>query len=165
MLKNASCESLPCPNRSLFDPSFIPYPSDQMLDEDPGRDDVVRIDLAGLHEELHLRDRDPSGRRHDWIEIASGAMVDEITQPIPFPRSNESEIGTERLFEHIRLPVDDSGFLPFPNDRPIRGRREEPPDASAGSTNPLGKRPLRDQFDLELPGKVLSFELPILANI
>src|SRR5688572_9316850 len=58
---------------SLLDTLLVLFTADDVLDEDARRDDMIRIDLAGLDQMFDLRDRDARGRGHHRIEIARGA--------------------------------------------------------------------------------------------
>src|SRR5262249_59262869 len=65
----------------------------QALHVDAWRDDVVRIDIAGLHEVLDFGHGDLAGGGHHWIEVARGLAVNEVALGIAHPSMDDREIG------------------------------------------------------------------------
>src|SRR5262245_22483537 len=89
------------PHRPLLDALLVSRALEYVLDEDAGRDDVVRIDVARLDQPLDLGDSHLRGGRHDGIEIACSLAVDEIAEAVALPRLHEREIGLQRLLEDV----------------------------------------------------------------
>src|SRR4026209_1181751 len=86
---------------SLLDPLYVLLAPQDMLHENPGRDDVVGIDLAGLDQPFHFGNRRSRGSGHHRIEIARRAPVDEIPGPVADPRLHEREVGAQWLLEDV----------------------------------------------------------------
>jgi len=56
-------------------------------------------------------------------------------------------------------------LLTFGHERAVAGGREKAANSGAARPNPLGKRPLRDELDVDLACQELSLELPVLADV
>ena len=130
-----------------------------------GRDDVVRIDLAGLHQMLDLGDGDLAGGRHHRIEVARGLAVDEIAFGIAHIGVHDREIGDQAALHHVALAVEFALVLAFGDQRADAGLGEEGRDAGAAGADALGQRALRIEFDLELVGEILLGEGFVFADI
>src|SRR5581483_239341 len=152
-------------HRPLLDALLVARALDDVLHENPWRDDVIRIDGAGLDELLDFRDRHAARRRHHRIEVARGAPVHEVAGAVAFPRLDEGEVCPERRLEHVRLAPDRPRFLALGDDRPVAGGREESADAGAGGAYPFGEGSLRNELDLQLPAQKLPLELLVLADV
>src|SRR5207244_6201865 len=100
-------------HRTLLDALFVPLSLQDVLHENSRRDDVIRIDRAGLDEALDLGDRHRGGGRHHRIEIARRPAIHEVAERIAFPRLHEREVGAQRSFEDVRFAVDRPRFLPL----------------------------------------------------
>src|ERR1041384_4181123 len=116
-------------NGAAFDPLLEMRALQDVRDEDAGRDDGVRIQLAGLDDLFHFGEGHLRGRGHDRIEVARGLPVDEIAFRVALVGLHEREVGMERRFEDVVAPVDDARLLPLPDHRSVAGRREEAADA------------------------------------
>ena len=136
-----------------------------VLHENAWRDDVIRIDGAGLDQVLHFGDGDARGGRHHGIEVARRSPIDQITHAVAFPRLDEGEVGAQRVLEDVGLAVNRPRLLALGDERAVSRRREEAADAGAARPNPLGKRPLGHQLDLDLAAQELALELLVLADV
>jgi len=133
--------------------------------EDARRVYGVGRNLPGLDQVLHLGDRALGRRGHHGIEVARGLPVDEVAEPIATVRAHEREVGFERHLQHVGPAVDDARLLALGDDRVAAGLREEAADAGAAGADALGKRALRDQFDVQFPREKLALELAVLAHV
>src|SRR6476620_10890978 len=73
-----SSGGLPRPGCALLEAFCRIRRVNDAFDENAGRDDVIGIDLAGLHKVFDLRDGDFRRTRHHRIEVPSGLAVDEL---------------------------------------------------------------------------------------
>src|SRR5215467_8560286 len=103
----------------------------QALDVDAWRDDVVGIDIAGLHEVLAFGHGDLAGGGHHGIEVARGLAVDEVALRVTHPSMNDREIGDKPALHDVVLAVDLA--LPFAprNLSPAAGASKERRDPGA----------------------------------
>jgi hypothetical protein len=138
---------------------------DDALDENAGRMDVVRIDLAGRHQVLDFGDRDLRGGGHHRVKVPSGLAVDEIAGGIALPGVNDGEIGEQAALHDVFLAVEDLFFLAFGDQRADAGLGVEGRDTRAAGANALGERALRIEFEFEFAGEVLLGEQLVLADI
>src|SRR5437899_8432782 len=104
---------------SLLDSLFMPRPLKDPRYEDSRCMDLLWIDLAGLHQALHLGDGDARRRRHDRIEIAGGLPVHEIAQPVPRKGLDQGEIGRERGLQNKVAAAERARLRALSRDRPI----------------------------------------------
>ena len=126
-----------------------------MIHEGPGRPDRVRRDGADGDDLLSLGDDGPGGHRHHRVEVLRRELVREVAEVVGLPGVNEREVGAERFFQQPDLAVDlDGGFSLF-DECAQAGLGEHAPQAVTAGPDPLGKRPLGYQLDLELPGEHL----------
>src|SRR5947207_619051 len=87
---------------------------DQALNEDAGRVDVVRVQLALLHDRLlDLRDRAARGHRHDRVVVALRPPIDQVAEGIGLPGPQEGVVGGDRLFQDVRPTVEIPMLLPL----------------------------------------------------
>src|SRR5262249_24313851 len=137
----------------------------QALDVDAWRDDVVRIDIAGLHEVLDFRHGDLAGGGHHWIEVARGLAVNEVALGIAHPSMDDREIGDKSALHDVELAVNLALLLALRNLSPGAGPGEERRDAGAAGADTFGQRALRIGLDLQFAREVLLRESLVLSNI
>ena len=65
------------------------------FDEDAGGDDVVGVDLAGLHQLLDLGHRHLGRGGHHRVEVARGVPVDEVALGVALPGVHDGEVGEQ----------------------------------------------------------------------
>src|SRR4029079_5599871 len=153
------------PHSALPDTVRVGRAMQDVLHEDARRMHLVRLDLARLDEVLDLRERDACGGGHHRVEVPGGLAKDEVASAVADERTDEREVGLQRHLQHEVTPVDDARLFPFGDDRSVAGRSEEAADAGAAGADALGEGALRHQFDLELAGEELPFELLVFADI
>ena len=161
------------------------------MDEHPGQVDVVRVDVAGLDQGLHLRHAEPPGHGHERVEVAGGGVEAKVAEPVPAGGPHQGDVGDEGGLQHVV-----HGFVPVPGGgrealdalgrggdghgavgrvpprQPAFGHHgadpgagEERGDTGAAGAQPLGQGPLGGELDLELAGEVLPGELPVLPDV
>ena len=81
---------------------------------DPGRDDVLRTD-----------DNRVGSHRDHWIEIARGERVTQVAEIVGKEGLHESEVGAQRRFEQIALPLYLDLLLSSLHGRAEAGLRED----------------------------------------
>ena len=140
-------------------------PLDDPVDEDPGRVDVVRVELAIGHELLDLGDAHLARRRRHRVEVARGLAVDEVALVIALPRLDDREVADDAALHDVGLAVELAQLLALGDEGADPGLGEEGRDAGAAGADALGQRPLRVELDLDLAGQVLPRELLVLADI
>ena len=138
---------------------------DDALDEDAGRVDVVRIELAGRHQMLDLGDRDLRGGRHHRVKVARGLAVDQVPGGVALPGVHDGEVGEQAALHDVLLAVELLHFLAFGDQRADAGLGVEGRDAGAAGADALGQSSLRVELELELAGEVLRCEQLVLADI
>ncbi len=65
------------------------------LHVDTGRVDGVRIEFAGLDNDLRFRNGDAAARGSHGIEVACGPAIDEVSVRIRFPGLDQGQVGVE----------------------------------------------------------------------
>src|SRR6266496_861881 len=172
------------PDRAALDPlAALADRADHPLHEDARGVHVLRRDLAGLDQPLHLGDGDPTGRRAQRVEVARARVVPEVAVPVPDRRADQAEVADDAGLQDVLPAVEHPGLLFRRADRdaagpvvPPRqpavghlgahaGRRVERRNASAAGPQPLGQCPLWTQLDLELAGQELPLELLVLPDV
>ena len=128
----------------LLDALLVARALQDVADENPRRDHVVRIDLAGLHQVLHLGDRHVGGRRHHRIEVPRRAPIQKITNAVAPPPLDKGEIGMERRLEDVRFVANCPRLFSFGDERPITGRCIEAANAVYDET--------KNGYDVEMTG-------------
>src|SRR5262249_59747716 len=109
----------------------------QALHVDAWRDDVVGIDIAGLHEVLDFGHGDLAGGGHHGIEVARGLAIDEGALDVTHPRMNDREIGDKPALHDVVLAVDLALLLALRHLRPGAGAGKERRDAAAAAAPTL----------------------------
>src|SRR5947209_11825870 len=90
----------------------------QALDVDARRDDVVGIDIAGLHEVLDFRHGDLACGGHHWIEVARGLAVNEVALGIAHPSMDDREIGDKPALHDVEPAINLALLLALRNLSP-----------------------------------------------
>src|SRR5688500_6298812 len=127
--------------------------------------DAVRIEASDRDDLLDLGDADPAGRGHRLVEVAGGLAEDEVAGLVGLPAFDDRQIGADAALQYVGLAVELLMLLALGDNGSDAGLRIETGDAGAAGAAALGKRALRAEFDLELPGQILALELLILADI
>src|SRR5262249_52429512 len=130
------------PVRTSLDPLLVALSFEDVRDEDARRDDRFRIERARLDKLFDLGNRSLRSGRHHRVEIGGGAVVDQVAEPIAFPRLDERNVGEQRRFEHIPTAVDLTYFLAVRHNRAVAGGREKAANACAARPDALGERAL-----------------------
>src|SRR5439155_1757796 len=124
--------------------------SDDALDKEAGRVDLVGVERTNRHHFFRLDDRTMGGGGHDRIEIALGSAKHEVPESVGLPGANKSVVGRDRLLQYksaafelaVLLPRGDLGADPRWSVE-SRNSRAARPDA-------LGQCPLGHRLGLEL---------------
>src|SRR5262245_12283278 len=135
------------------------------LDVNARRDDVIGIDVAGLHQLLDFGDSHLGGRGHRRIKIACGLAVDEITLAIGTIGVNNGKIGDKPTLHDVAMAVEVARLFAFGDLRSHASSGEECRNPGTAGTNALGQRALRIEFDLKLAGEILLHESLVLPDI
>src|SRR5215213_2654124 len=91
--------ALPAPDRPLLAPFFVGRTLENVSDKNPRSDDVIRIDLARVHELLDFCNRHLGSGGHHRVEVARGAPVDQVAHAVALPGVDEGKISAERWFQ------------------------------------------------------------------
>src|SRR5260221_6315927 len=94
---------------------------DDTLNEDARGNNALGIEITEIDDLAHLRNGTFCRRGHDRPEIARGLAIDEITPAISAQRLDESEVGTNRVFEHVVPAFDAPRLLAFGERRTVTG--------------------------------------------
>src|SRR5205085_5930354 len=127
--------------------------------------DAVGIERADRHDLLDLGDADLAAGGGRQVEVARGLAEHEVAALVRLPSLDDRQIGADAAFEDILLPVEFLDLLALGDLRAEAGLCVESGDARAARAHPLGERPLRTEFNLELTGEELALELLVLADI
>src|SRR5690606_15085451 len=111
--------------RPLFDALEVIASLQDPLHEDPGGMNVVALDAARVDQVLHFGERGLRRRRHDRVEVARRAPVDEIAGAVTLPGLDEREVRTERALHQVLAAVELADLLALGDERADAGRREE----------------------------------------
>src|SRR5215471_7177003 len=155
----------PLAHGPLLDPLLVVAAQDDALNEDRWDVNLIRIDLAHLHQLLHLGDRHPGCHAHQRRKVAGGLTKDEVSPLVTLEGADDREVGDERRLEHVLPPVDGAGFLPGSDLSPHPGRSVEASNSTAASSYPLGQGALRVELHLELTAEELALELFVLPDV
>src|SRR5882757_7537933 len=104
------------------------------MDENTGRDDIVRFQLSQLGKSMHLRDGELRRSRHDGIEVTPAAAVAEITPAITAPGFDQSHIRPQTVLEQVVLAVEGPHLFAGGHGRANAGRGVE--SGNAGTAGP-----------------------------
>src|SRR6266851_41512 len=138
--------SAPFPNRALLDALLEIRAVHDALDEDPGRVNLVGVDLAGLDQVLDLGDGDARRRRHDRIEITRRLAIDEVALGVALPGVDDGEIAEEAALHDVALAVEFALLLALGDEGPDPRLGEEGGDTRAAGADALGQGALRIEF-------------------
>src|SRR5260370_34522284 len=117
--------SLHFPNGAPLDALFVLGTLKNGVDENTGRMNLIRVELAELYEFFDFGDNVVGGIRHHGIEVARGLALDEVAPAIAFPCLDECEITAQAAFENILAAVPPAGLFSFAhNGATARGRVE-----------------------------------------
>src|SRR5579884_3807593 len=157
----------PLSRRAVLDDFVLQLDRDMhdALDENAWRMDMVRVDLARLHQMLDFRDRELGGGRHDRVEIAGRLPVDEIALGVALPGVDNGDVGEKAALHQVSLAVELARLLALGDDRADAGPGEKGGNAGAAGADALGERALRIEFELQLAGEILLREQLVLADI
>src|SRR3954454_23562468 len=86
---------------AAFDPLLTGGHVHHALHEHPGQVHAVRVEVSGLDELLHLRDRDATGHGAERVEVARALVEDEVAVAVTDESVHETEVGGDGLLEHI----------------------------------------------------------------
>src|SRR3546814_5372605 len=92
--------------------------------------------------------------RHVRIEVPRRLSIEEIAFGIGFPGLHDREIGAQPGLPDIERAFELLDRLALGHHRADARLRVEGGDAGPAGTNSLGKRALRIEFKVELPGQV-----------
>ena len=112
---------------------------------------IVRVELSQLHEFLHLGNHILSRRRHHRIKIPCRLPINQIPPPVALPSLHKRKIPAYPALQHILPPIKLPRLFPLRHHRPETRRRVKPRNPRPARSNPLRKRPLRIQLQLQLP--------------
>src|SRR5262245_59326193 len=106
---------------SAFLPGSHGAPLDPLLDlgahrhdtlhEDAGQVDLVRAQLARLHQVLDLGDGHPSGHRAQRVEVARRLVEDQVAVPVADERVHHTEVAADGLLKHVGAVAELPGVL------------------------------------------------------
>ena len=135
------------------------------LHEDPGRVNVVGIDLAGRQQMFNFGHRHLGRSGHHRIEVPRGLPIDEIAGGIALPRMHDREIGKQAALHQIFLAVEFAHLLALGHERADACLGEEGRDSGTAGADALGQSALRAELELQLARQILLCEQLILADI
>jgi hypothetical protein len=127
--------------------------------------DLVRVQLAGLDDLLHLDDADLAGHRRQRVEVARGLAKQQVAGLVGLPRLDQGQVRGQRFFHHVPLAVELAGFLALGHQGAVAGPGVERRDARAAGTQLLRQGALRGELQGQLAGQVLALELLVLAHV
>src|ERR1019366_6069494 len=130
-----------------------------------GRIPYGRLASPRLDQVFDFGDGDFGRGGHHGIEILRGFAIDEVAPLVALPRLDESEISLQRALHDIGAAVELARLLALVNYRPNTGRRIERGNARAPGANPLGKRSLRNEVELQGAAQHHLFEQFIFADV
>src|SRR5688572_10725397 len=93
------------PDGPALDPLLDEGDLDDALHEDARRVHVLRLDLAHIHELLHLRDRHPTGSCAQGVEVSGALAKHQVSVPVALPGVHEGEVGDDRLLQDVGATV------------------------------------------------------------
>ncbi|GCC44544.1 hypothetical protein chiPu_0028512, partial [Chiloscyllium punctatum] len=103
LLKRSDLGGGPRTGVAEFDPLLARADLDDAFDEDAGRVDVVRVDLAGRHQMLDLGDGDLRGGRHHRVKVARGLAVDQVAGGVALPGMDDGDVGEQAALHDVLL--------------------------------------------------------------
>src|SRR6185369_18004986 len=119
--------------------------------------DAVGIERADRDDLFDLGDADLAAGRGRQVEVARRLAEHEVAALVRLPALDDAEVGADSALEHIGLPIEVFRLLALCDLSADTGLRIESGNSRAARAHPLGKRALRRELDLELPGE----ELPL----
>src|SRR5690606_31450688 len=135
------------------------------VDVDARQVHVVRVDVADLHDLLHLGDADLAGHGADRVEVACRLAEHQVAGLVRLPCLDQCDVGDQRGLHDVVLAVELAGFLALRHNGAVAGRGEEGRDAGTAGAQALGQRALRVELQLQLAGQELPLELLVLAHV
>ena len=137
----------------------------EALDKDARGVDLVGVELAGLDDDLGFGDGDLAAGGGEGVEVAGCAAVDEVAEGVGLPGFDEGEVGVDAALEDVGLAVEVFVLLAFGDESADAGAGVEAGDAGTTGSHAFGEGALRGEFDFELAGEVLAFELGVFSDV
>src|ERR1017187_1795771 len=125
----------------------------------------VGIECSRFDQVFDFGDGDLGRGGHHGIEIARGLPIDKVAPFVAFPRLDEGKVGLQSAFHQVRAAVELACFFAVGDDGSYSGGREERWNAGATRTNSLGKRSLRNEFELQSAGQHHLFEQFVFPDV
>jgi len=130
-----------------------------------GSVNLIRIEFAGLDDDLRFGHGDFAAGGGVGIEVVRGASIDKVAvagRPSGF---YQGDVGLNAAFEDVGDSVGILVLFAFGDHGADAGARIEAGNAGAACAHALGERALRAELDFQLAGQKLAFELDVLANV
>src|SRR4029450_12032988 len=118
-----------------------------------------RNDIVGLGDDCF------GGHRHHRIEIPSRESIAEIAEIVGEKGLDHGEVGTQRSLNQIALSVDFDALLSVLHRRSETRLRQDAAQAVPSRTNPLDKRTLGNEFNLQFAVHHLALSFGIEAYV
>src|SRR5215472_6905203 len=156
--------SAPLAHGSLLDPLLVIAAGDHALNEDGRNVDLIRVEVAHVHQLLDFGDGDARSHAHHRREIARRLAEDEIAPLVSLEGADDRKVRAQRGLQHILPPIDRPYLFAFGDLRAHASRSVETADAATAGANALRQRPLGVQLYLQLAAQELPLELLVLAD-
>ncbi len=157
-------ESLP--DRALFNVLDPISGLDQPLDVNAwGGDNVIRVQLAGLNNDLSLGDGHCTRCGNHRVEVAGRVAINQVPVRVCSVGVDQATSAVMARSRTYVTPSNSSSGLPSATRVPHSRSRVERRNAGAASAETLGECALRRELDLKLPGQVLLGEQSVLTDI
>ena len=149
----------------FFDAFFGVRIVDEAMDEDAGGVDFVGVEVAGLDDDLGFGDGDLAAGGGEGVEVARGTAVDEVAEGVGLPGFDEGDVDVDAALEDVGVAVEVFVLLAFGDESADAGAGVEAGDAGTTGSHAFGEGALRGEFDFELSGEILPFELGVFTDI
>src|SRR5882724_10571027 len=153
------------PQGAALDALFILGALEDGVYVDAGGVDLVGFELADFHKLFNFGDDVIGGGGHHGIEVARSLAIDEIAPAVAFPGFDESEIAAQAAFKDIHPAIELSSLFAFGNHRAVASRCVEAGDPGTACAQPLRKRTLRIELELQFAAGHQLLEQFVFTNI
>src|SRR5258708_7782790 len=153
------------PDRSPFDPPLIVTSLKYPMDINTRNMNMVRIQLARLHQMFDFRDGNISCFGHRSGKITGGFSENQVSQRIPFPGFNYRKIGVKGMFHEIGLPIKFPYFFPLSYFSTITSRCKKGGNSHTGHLNSGSQGALGNEVHFQLTTQQMPFKLLIFAYV
>src|SRR5258708_26875298 len=124
--------------------------------------DAVGVEAADRHDLLDLGDANLAARRRRQVEVARGLAEQQIAALVGLPALDDRKIRANAALEDIFLAAEFLDLFALGHLRAVARLCVKPGNACAARAHPLGERPLRAKFALNVAGH--NFPPDLLAT-